>query len=169
MTNRDAHASLTAAYQLMASYLVWDIRDLLSFGSLRDRDARGRVHQFIDLLDSANRADFPVYPSDHKAPRSGFARAEQTKYVARSHRDEEILELVIAARGDDSSDDVSSWVERARSVLHDVEARGWAKPEAEAEQQFLEHDVEPFLRRLQRIDQLEVFRPTSRPRFNRRW
>jgi hypothetical protein len=167
MASRDAHASLTAAYQLMASYLLWDIRDLLSSGSLSNLNARGRLRQFLDLLDSANRAEYSVYSVDPK-PRSGFARAELAKRVVPSHRDEELLELVIAARGDSNHDDVGSWVVKTRSVLEDVVARGWSKPEDEAEQRFLEDDVEPFLRRLQRIDQLENFRPASRPRLNRR-
>lgn len=159
---------MAAGYQLMASYLVWDLRDLLDEGSLRRTDARQRLRQFVEMLQAAQRATQPVYPSRTGQSPSGNARAERGKRLASLSQDEQLFELVVAARGDADRTDAGAWAERVWTVLKEVEDRDWAKPSSEEEQDFIENDVEPFLRRLGRIDQLDRYRPAWRPGLQRR-
>lgn len=153
----------------MASYLVWDLRDLLKEGRLSSSDARERLRQFIEMLHAAKRAARPAYPaSAAEGARTGNARAERSKRLSTLSRDEELLDLIIAARGDHDADRASSWADETSTILESVQEHGWAKPSAQAELQFIENDVEGFLRRLQRIDQLDGYRPVRRQRLNRR-
>jgi hypothetical protein len=169
MASRDTQASLAAGYQLMASYLVWDLRDLLSEGRLISRDARERLRQFIEMLLAAKRAARPAYPATPAEQRSGGnARAERSKRLTSLSRDEQLFDLIIAARGDRDPERASTWAEEAWSVLEAVQKDGWRKPADQARQRFIEDDVEDFLRRLQRIDQLDGYRPVRRQRLNRR-
>jgi hypothetical protein len=159
---------MAAGYQLMASYLVWDLRDLLSEGTLRKSDARARLHQLVEMLQAAQRATQPVYPAGAEQPRSGYARAERGKRLASLNQDEQLFELVAAARGDADRNSAGAWAGRAWTVLKEVEDRDWAKPSGAKERNFIETDVEPFLRRLGRIDQLDRYRPAWRPGLQRR-
>jgi hypothetical protein len=159
---------MAAGYQLMASYLVWDLRDLLDEGSLRKADARERLRQFVEMLQAAQRATQPVYPARTEQSPSGHARAERGKRLASLNQDEQLFELIVAARGDADRHGAGAWAERAWTVLKEVEDRNWAKPSGEEEQYFIENDVEPFLRRLGRIDQLDRYRPAWRPGLQRR-
>jgi hypothetical protein len=153
----------------MASYLVWDLRDLISEGSLRDSAARERLQQFIDMLSAATRAASPAYPATAAERRAtGNARAERTKRLASLGRDEQLLDLVVAARGDDDLRQANTWVKHAQMVLKSVADNGWAKPTEEIDQTFIHEDIEAFLRRLQRVDQLDGYRPVSRQSLNRR-
>jgi hypothetical protein len=161
-------ARFAAAYQLMASYLVWDIHDLVKSGQISDPAARARLEQFTELLDHAMRATHRSYPAGREAPPSeGSARAERTKRLVSRNRDEELLKMIIAARGDEDRAAASHWTERAHEVLNEVESRGWKTPKPE-ERVFLEQEVEPFLRRLQRLDQLDAYRPGKRSGLTRR-
>jgi hypothetical protein len=169
MASRDTQVSLTAAYQLMASYLVWDLRDLLAEGILQDRDARERLKQFVDMLRSAARAATPAYPaSSEERVKSGQIRATRTRRLMSLSRDEEVFDLVIAARGDDDPTGAGKWAHMASSVLGHIEEQGWNKPMDEEQQRFIKDDVEDFLRRLQRVDQLDVYRPARRSHLKRR-
>jgi hypothetical protein len=168
MASRSSQASLAAGYQLMASYLVWDLHDLLQEGSLRKRDARERLRQFVQMLQAAKRATEPVYPSRSEYPRTGNARAERGKRLATQSRDEELFEMIVAARGDGDVQGAGSWAQRALSVLEGVEAHAWERPEDRDKLRFIKNEVEPFLRRLGRIDQLDRYRPPSRPGLERR-
>lgn len=169
MATRDSQASVAAAYQFMASYLVWDLRDLLNEGSLRDSAARERLQQFIDMLSAATRAASPAYPATAAEQRStGHARAERTRRLTTLGRDEQLFDLVIAARGDNDVGQAGTWVEHARGVLKSVADHGWAKPSQEIDQAFIHEDIETFLRRLQRVDQLDGYRPLRRQSLNRR-
>jgi hypothetical protein len=152
----------------MASYLVWDLHDLLEEGSLRGGDARERLRQFVRMLQAATRATEPVYPSRRtEGSRTGNARAERGRRLATHSRDEELFEMVLAARGDGDAKGAGGWAQRALSVLEGVEAH-WERPSDQSKLQFIENEVEPFLRRLGRIDQLDRYRPTSRPGLERR-
>lgn len=168
MASRNSQASLAAGYQLMASYLVWDLHDLLKDGSLRKRDARERLRQFVQMLQAATRATNPVYPARAENPRTGNARAERGKRLATHNHDEELFEMVVAARGDGDTQGAGSWAQRALSILEAVEAHAWERPSDREKLRFIENEVEPFLRRLGRIDQLDRYRPTSRPGLERR-
>jgi hypothetical protein len=169
MATRDTQASLAAAYQFMASYLVWDLRDLLKEGSLRNGAARERLGQFIEMLKASGRAAQPVYPAT-QAERSatGNARAERTRRLVSLSRDEQLFDLLLAARGDANLEDASAWAQHAREVLESVVERGWVKPDEEGQQRFIHEDIEDFLRRLQRVDQLDEYRPARRSNLKRR-
>ncbi len=168
MTSREPQARLAAAYQLMASYLIWDLHDLLRDGKLADPDARGRVRQFNELLEHALAASKPAYPAGRPEPAAqGAARARQTSRIVSRGRDEELMNLILAARGDKDRAGASNWTQQAHEVLSAIESQGWKNPD-EDERQFLEEQVDPFLRRLQRIDELEAYRPGKRPGLTRR-
>src|SRR5260221_967262 len=125
MSPRDTQASLAAGYQLMASYLVWDLRDLLDEGSLSRPDARERLHQFVEMLQAAQRAMQPVYPARAEQSRSGSARAERGKRLATLNQDEQLFEMVLAARGDGDLHDAGASPQRACIVLEAIEDRNW--------------------------------------------
>jgi hypothetical protein len=168
MTRRDSGASLAAGYQLMASYLVWDLRDLVSKGSLIEPDARGRLRQFVEMLQAAQRATEPVYPAHPEQAPAGNARAERSKRLASANQDEQLFEILLAARGSGDKHEAGVWAEHAFSVLKGVEDHDWTKPADKENLRFIEQDVEPFLRRLGRIDQIDRYRPAWRPGLKRR-
>jgi len=158
-----------AAYQLMASYLVWDLRDLLAEGKLTDSSARERLNEFIVLLNSGLRAAQPSYPAQPAGTASkGRARAEGATRLASLNEDEELLHLIRVAHGDDRESQWRTWAEKASEILAKVKDEDWVKPREKPEQQFIEEELEAFLRRLQRIDQLEVYRLPKRPGLTRR-
>lgn len=158
---------MAAGYQLMASYLLWDLRDLLREGYLQGEDARARLRQFVEMLDAAQRATMPVYPAPRQRARSGSARAARGKRLASLGHDEQLLAMVRAARGDEDPSDVPAWVRRTHAVLQDVEG-DWKVPDDEEKQRFIVEEVEPFLHRLGQIDQLDSYRPVWRAGLIRR-
>ncbi len=166
MSPRNNQVPLTAAYQLMASYLVWDLRDLLKDGKLTDSNARERLDQFIELLDSGLRAVNPAYSASGGSAK-GRARAERTKRLASLNRDEEMLRLIDVAYGEEEQP-LRDWAQRTSKILTGVKENDWIKPTAKGDWKFIEADVEPFLRRLQRIDQDETFRSPKRSGLLRR-
>jgi hypothetical protein len=171
MSPRGSQASLAAGYQLMASHLVWDLHDLFEEGSLRKGDARERLRQFVQMLQGAQRATVPMYSSRSEVPHTGHARdarKERGERLATHTHDEELFEMITAARGDDDRRRASNWTRRACSVLEGIESQKWTPPADAEARRFLEKEVEPFLRRLGRIDQLDRYRPVSRPGLERR-
>ena len=168
MASRNSQASLAAGYQLMASYLVWDLQDLLQEGSLRKRGAQERLRQFVQMLQAATRVTGPAHRSRAERPRAGNARAEHGRSPAGHNRDEALFEMVMAARGDGDAEGAGTWAQQALSVFEGVEAPAWERPTDRQKVHFIEHEVEPFLRRLGRIDQLDRYRPPSRPGLERR-
>jgi hypothetical protein len=168
MTRRSSQVHLAAAYQLLASYLVWDLRDLLEAGSLDAGAPRERVEQLIEMLDTATRATQPAYPAsagDHS--RTGTARGERTERLASLNSDQELLELISVAHDDKDLAETSSWAKEASAVLSGVRANEWEKPSSGGKE-FIEEQLQPFLRRLQRIDQLDTRRPGNRAGLTRR-
>lgn len=168
MASRNSQPSLAAGYQLMASYLVWDLQDLLQEGALHKRGAQQRVRQFIQMLQAVTRAGEPARRFRSERPRAGNARAERGRSSAAHNRDEALFEMVVAARGDGDAEGAGSWAQRALSILEGLEAHSWERPTDRGNLHFIEHEVEPFLRRLGRIDQLDQYRPPSRPGLERR-
>jgi len=152
----------------MASYLVWDLQDLLQEGSLRQRGAQERLRQFVQMLQAATRATRPAHRPRAERPRTGNARAERNRSPAGHNRDEALFEMVMAARGDGDAESAGTWAQRALSVFEGLEAHSWERPTDCQKLHFIEHEVEPFLRRLGRIDQLDQYRPSSRPGLERR-
>jgi hypothetical protein len=152
----------------MASYLVGDLQDLLEEGSLRKRGAQERLRQFVEMLQAVTRATGPAHWSRTERPRAGNARAEPGRSPAGHNRDEALFEMVVAARGDGDARGAGTWAQQALSVLEGVEAHAWERPTDRQKIYFIEHEVEPFLRRLGRIDQLDRYRPPSRPGLERR-
>jgi hypothetical protein len=169
MSPRNQQPPLAAAYQLMANYLVWDLRDLLSTGELSDPNASRRLNEFVEMLTAAGRAAKPAHPSGKaKPPRQGSARAEQTKRLESLSRDQELLNLVLVAHGDDDESAAANWATRAAGVLQSFETGNWEETSEPEGREFIESEVESFLQRLQRIDQDDAFRPTKRTRLSRR-
>ncbi|MGN6588304.1 MAG: hypothetical protein ACTHKT_12690 [Solirubrobacterales bacterium] len=165
---RNSQARFAAAYQLMASYLVWDFHDLLEQGQLSDPDAQDRLGQFIELLDHAMQALHPAYPAGRPEPAAqGAARAEQTRRLSSRNRDEELMNLIVAARGDKDRVGAGVWTENAYKVLTEVQEAGWQTPD-KAHRDFIQEEVEPFLLQLQRIDEIDAYRPGKRPGLTRR-
>jgi hypothetical protein len=168
MPPRNSQASLAAGYQLMASYLVWDLRDLLSQGEIRNSDARSRVGQLLDMLQAAQRATQPVYPAKREQTPAGYAREERGKRLANLTRDEQLLKMVAAARGEGGMDETGKWAEQAYVIVKSVEDHQWTKPDDPDNQGFIRDDLEPFLRRLGKIDQIEEYQPVWRSGLTRR-
>jgi len=152
----------------MASYLVGDLQDLLQEGALRERSAQERLRQFVQMLQAATRAQGPSRRSRSERPRVGNARAERGRSSAGHNRDEALFEMVVAARGDGDAEGAGAWAQQALSAFEGLEAHAWERPTDRRKLHFIEHEVEPFLRRLGRIDQLDEYRPPSRPGLERR-
>jgi hypothetical protein len=153
----------------MANYLVWDLRDLLSDGKFSDPNGEQRLSQFREMLNAAGRAAEPAHPAGPGEPaRQGGARAERTERLESLSRDEELLNLVYVAHGDEDPTTAGEWAVRAAGVLDSFETGEWNEPTETEGRRFIEEEVESFLQRLQRIDQDETYRPTKRTRLNRR-
>jgi hypothetical protein len=169
MSPRQGKPPLAAAYQLMANYLVWDLRDLLEKGELSDPNGKQRIDQLIEMLEAAGRAAEPAHPGSHsEVPRQGGARAERTKRMESLSRDQELLNLVFVARGAKSASDAGQWASHAAEVLISFERGEWSQPKEGEGRSFIANDVEAFLQRLQRIDEDDAYRPTKRNRLTRR-
>jgi hypothetical protein len=152
----------------MASYLVWDLRDLLATGKLTDRNAQERLNQLIELIDSGLRAAHLVYPAKTAGASAKGRVRERAERLASLNHDEELLHLILVAHGDEDQVRGQKWAEQASKVLNQVREDEWTKPKTDTEQRFIKEDVEDFLRRLQRIDQAETYRPPKRPGLTRR-
>jgi hypothetical protein len=159
MPRRSSKVHLGASYQLLASYLVWDLKDLLAGGEEAEA-ARRRVTQLIEILDSAVRAGEPAYPAAPDERRAGAARGKRSERLASLDSDQQLLELVAVAHAGPLAA-TSEWAGRASSVLTSLEARDWREP-SPADSEFVEAELQPFLRRLQRIDQIDSRGPGSR-------
>jgi hypothetical protein len=168
MPRRSSQVHLAAAYQLLASYLVWDLRDLLSSGTLGIGAPRERLKQLIEMLDTATRAGEPAYPAAAGArSRRGTARGERSERLASLNNDRELLELVSVAHDDKDLGETSEWAREASVILTHIRDNQWSKPDHDGEE-FIEKQVQPFLGRLQRIDQIDSYRPGNRAGMTRR-
>lgn len=152
MPRRDSEDHLAASYQLLASYLLGDLEDLLEdVGDVKS--AHRRVAQLIEILESAVRAGEPAYPAPTEQSRSGMARAERSKRIASRDSDQELLWLVAAAHAAEPGE-TAVWACDARRHLGSLDSSGWSDP-SEEDSEFLDKELRPFLRRLQRIDEID--------------
>jgi hypothetical protein len=156
MAERSPQIHLAAAYQLLASYLVWDLEDLLQAGKLSAEASRGRFAQLIEMLDTATRATEFTYPANRAG--AGTARGERTERLASLNSDRQLLELISVAHEDKDLAQTSHWAQEVSNVLKWVRANNWKSPDPDGTA-LIEKDVQPFLRRLQRIDQIDPRRP----------
>jgi hypothetical protein len=168
MPSRNSQASLAAGYQLMANYLVWDIHDLLNLGQIRADDARGRMRQLLEMLQAAQRATQPVYSAEPERMSAGYAREERGRRLASLPRDEQLLKMVAVARGAGGVDETGEWARQAYTIIKSVQDHEWAKPSDPDNESFIKDDLEPFLRRLGKIDQIEEYQPIWRSGLTRR-
>lgn len=152
MPRRDSEDHLAASYQLLASYLLGDLEDLLE-GVGDDRPARRRVGQLLEILDSAVRAGEPAYPAPSGPGRSGAARAERSKRLASRDSDQELLWLVAAAHAAEPTE-TANWAVSVRRHLGALDSSDWSDP-SEEDFEFVDKELRPFLRRLQRIDEID--------------
>lgn len=156
MAQRSPQAHLAAAYQLLASYLVWDLEDLLQAGNLAEPASQGRLEQLIEMLDTATRATELTYPA--KPTQTGTARGERTERLASLNSDRQLLELIAIAHEDKDLSETSHWAQGVSTVLKGVRKNEWQRPDPNGTQ-MIKNELQPFLRRLQRIDQLDPRRP----------
>jgi hypothetical protein len=158
---RDAQVATAASYQLMASYLVWDLHDLLNNRGAQSGWHR-RVRDLLDLLKAADRGGRPIYPPPKNLGKSGGIRTERTKRLANLDRDEDLFDLVavVAGKSNNPSAQTLDWVGRAQGALEGMlDSNGRI---AHADRTFLDKEMEPFLRRLQRLDEFDEYRPPLR-------
>lgn len=156
MSQRNPQTHLAAAYQLLASYLVWDLHDLLSKGNVTKDASKGRVEQLIEMLDTATRATQLTYPANRV--QAGAARGERTERLASLNSDRQLLELIAVAHEDKDLTATSHWAQDVSTVLKDVRRNHWKRP-GDHGTQIIKDELQPFLRRLQRIDQFDLRRP----------
>ncbi len=165
---RESRVALAAAYQLMASHLIHDLRSLTSGRNLDDEVGK-RVNLLLDLVRAAQRGADPVpgQPLDPPAAEGGAVR-ERGDRLANLERDEEVFDLVSRVRREDRSIDATrSWAKQAEAVLDDLRGSGWQGLE-EPKKDFVRNDLETFLRRLERLDQTDEYRPGRRDSLTRR-
>jgi hypothetical protein len=156
---RDSQAATAASYQLMASYLVWDLRDLLE----RQQPKKGwqrRVQDLEVLFEAADRGGRPLYPPPNDLEKSGGLRANRARQLETLEHDDEIYGLVKTVAGTATATDTLAWATAAREALSRVlDSDGQV---GKSDRTFLCEQVEPFLRRLQRVDQLDEYSPPRR-------
>ncbi len=156
---RDSQAATAASYQLMASYLVWDLRDLLE----RQQPKKGwqrRVHDLDVLFEAADRGGRPVYPPPNDLEKSGGLRASRARQLETLAHDDELYGLVKTVAGTATTTDTLAWAAEARQALSRVLDNDGQV--SKSDRTFLCEQVEPFLRRLQRVDQLDEYSPPRR-------
>lgn len=169
MRQRESRVALAAAYQLMASHLIHDLRDLMSGREDADRAIRERVELLLDLVQAAQRGAEPVpgQPLDAPAHEAGAVR-EHGDRLANLERDEDVFDLVSRVRREDRTiSQTKHWAAHAESVLAELHDGGW-KALNKPQQEFVQMDLESFLRRLERLDQTDEYRPGRRDSLVRR-
>jgi len=165
---RDTQVATAASYQLMASYLLWDLRDLLGEGRASS-GWRARVGDLLELLRAADSGGRPIYPPPPDLAKTGGIRAERTRRLANLPRDEDLFDLVavLTRKAGKPSEQILSWINSATVALERMLA-GEGEVANEQDRTFLSDEVEPFLRRLQRIDEFDEYRPPLRKNLVRR-
>jgi hypothetical protein len=144
----------------MASYVVWDLRDLLEEHKPKQGWQR-RVEDLDLLFEAADRGAQPVYPPPSGiAGKSGSLRATRARRLETFERDDDLFELVNAIASTVTEANTVAWAKQARKALGKVLASEGRI--AKSDREFLAGEIEPFLRRLQRADQLEQYSPPRR-------
>ncbi|HEV3070287.1 MAG TPA: hypothetical protein VGY76_02535 [Solirubrobacteraceae bacterium] len=148
-----------ASYQLMASYLVWDLHDLLN-----NRGAPSgwhtRIRDLLELLQAADRGGQPIYPPPKSRAKSGGIRADRTERLTSLDHDADLFDLVavVAGKSNNPKEQTVAWVRKASDALE----RTLGGQIAGEDRTFLDQEVEPFLRRLERLDEFDEYRPPLR-------
>lgn len=127
---------------LLATYLKWDLRDVMAGKSIEDATARGRVQGLRELLEAAERATTPIYGGD-------LTREERLSRLASHEEDEDSLEVVREAYVVANGMKLDYFVERGQGLLAKIEEGRWDGDSGD--RVFVEESLMPFLDRLERI------------------
>jgi hypothetical protein len=161
--DREGRAATAAQFQLLASQLVEDLRDLREGVSVDEPEERTRLETLRELAEGAQRGTSPAFHDRQGRARGGSLTPERSKRLAQLDQDEELYALVVTLRGGPSDPvSVRQWSTEVVLVVNGLLNKGWAALQPD-QKTFVEHDLETFLERMERLDESEVFARRRRP------
>jgi len=152
MKDRDARYATTATRQLLASQLVQDLRDLRT-GLTAEDEERHRLQLLRSLAEAAERGAKPVLEDREGRAVGGSLSPARSRELATLDQDEELFMLVRRLRGENAAG-VAEFAEQVKSLVDALLSSGW-QTVAPALRLFAQGDLEPFLQRMERLDELE--------------
>jgi hypothetical protein len=161
MKSPGAHGATTATRQLLASQLVQDLRDLRGGVTVEDEERR-RLHRLRALAEAAERGAKPVLNDREGSAQGGALAPSRSKQLATLDRDEELFMLVRQLRGD-SAEGVEGFAEKVKELVDSVLSQSWQAVDPGLKL-FAEGELEPFLKRMERLDELDDSRAALRHR-----
>jgi hypothetical protein len=160
--DREARAATAARLQMLASQLVQDLRDLRNGLALEEPEERTRLEALRELAEGAIRGTSPAFHDREGSVRGGSLTPERSKRLAQLDEDEELYALVSTLRGQPDPDSVRDWSASVLLVVDGLLDHGW-KDLAPENKSFIEHDLETFLERMERLDESELYVRRRRP------
>jgi hypothetical protein len=114
-----------------------------------------RLKRFKTFVGQAANAAIPVFKEREGATTTGRLSPTRVKKWTSLNDDQEPLALVVAYYGGDRQpQSVKDWSDEAASVLDDLQEKNWAELST-TEREFIENRLEPFLERLERLEESE--------------
>lgn len=162
MNDREGRAATTSRLQLLASHLVQDLRDLRQGLALEEPEERTRLEALRDLAERAQRGTTPAFHDREGRARGGRLTPERSKLLAQLDEDEELYGLVATLRQDPDPRATQTWSRSVIGVVDELLGQGWKSLDSD-QRRFVEHDLETFLERMERIDESEAYIRRRRP------
>jgi hypothetical protein len=151
MKDRDARNATTATRQLLASQLVQDLRDLRA-GLHAEPEERHRLTLLRELAEAAERGARPVFEDREGSAVGGSLSPGRSERLATLDQDEELFMLVRTLQGERNLD-VTDFAEQVKSLVDVLLTGGWQTVEPGL-QVFAQGELEAFLQRMERLDEL---------------
>lgn len=146
----------------LASQLVQDLRDMRTGVTLDEGpEVDARLCRFQSFVENAGNAAIPVF-RDRAGAATGRLTPTRIQRWTSLDSDQEPFALVQMYYGGDANpEQVKDWTDRAAKVVGQLRETDWVRLE-EDEKSFLEKELEPFLERLERVDESPVVRRRRR-------
>jgi hypothetical protein len=141
----------------LASQLVQDLRDMRT-GVILDEgpEVEARLSSFQRFVENASNAAIPVFRD--RADATGRLTPTRIRRWTSLDSDQEPFALVQMYYGGDADPkQVKDWTDRAAEVVGQLRETDWVRLE-EDDKSFLEKELEPFLERLERVDESPIVR-----------
>lgn len=166
MSPHQSRASFAAALQILAAYVVDDLLRLRYANGAPASDARERLVKLRAVARAGKRGAMPAYPAPVDQMLNGGILPERSARLKTLDSDDDVFEMLrLVCR--EPSQEITVFVSRIDEVVTDLLDKGWDGLNDE-ERAFVEADLTSFLQRVERLDQLDEYRPSRRENSQRR-